>query len=444
MTKTINQYVCNSCGHIEAKWSGRCSSCGDWNSFNEVTTVKKSSIGKTRQVVVTPTKVKDIEASGIARISTGFKDFNQVLGGGIVPGSVILLSGDPGIGKSTLALQAAIHLAQELPVLYVSGEETAHQIKIRADRLGNIPISLDLLTETAVENITPIITGGEYKTIIIDSIQTMGMEEITSNPGSISQVTTSAHELRMAAKNSDVALILIGHVTKEGGIAGPKLLEHLVDVVLYLEGDKLGGFKVLRGVKNRFGSTNEVGIFEMTKTGLTTIENPSAALLAERKIGSGSAVFAAVEGTRPFLVEVQALTAASVFGYPKRTATGIDINRLNLLIAVLARNVGLNLNTQDIYVNIVGGLKINEPAADLAIILAITSAFKNQTIAKDLIVFGEVGLNGEIRTVSHILKRLNEAKKMGFKRAIGPSTKSYAGLRGVKTIKEAIKIAFES
>ncbi len=441
MPKSATQFVCQSCENVQVKWSGRCPECGAWNSLVEASVAPKSSRGS--NVAAKPVKLHSLKSGSSPRLGTGLADFDQILGGGVVPASVTLLSGDPGIGKSTLALQIAAHLAAVGNVLYVSGEETAEQIKLRADRLVQSPGELDLLTETDAENVADLIAAGGYSVAVIDSIQTLTAEGATGQAGAVSQITACANLIRQAAKSSGTAILIIGHVTKEGSIAGPKLLEHLVDVVLYFEGERFGGFKVLRCIKNRFGSTNEVALVEMTSTGLIGVPNPSAALLAERQAEPGSVVLATREGSRAFLVEVQALVAASSFGYPKRTAVGIDLNRLNLLIAVLGRLSGYQLNTQDVYVNIVGGLKISEPAADLAIIMAIASALKQRAVAKDMVIFGEVGLNGEIRSVGHIEKRLSEAKKMGFKRALSPSYKSQVGLIGVTTVAQAIKAALD-
>ncbi len=398
--------------------------------------------GATGQAAET-TKLSAIDAKRYPRVDTTIPDLNQVLGGGIVPGSVVLLSGDPGIGKSTLVLQTAAAVSGKEAVLYVSGEESAAQIKLRADRLG-LKADFDLITDSDVESIAAAIENGGYGLVIIDSIQTMATSQLTGAAGSVGQITQSAQQLQSAAKRSGAALFMIGHVTKEGSIAGPKVLEHLVDVVLYLEGERYGSLKALRGIKNRFGSTNEVGIFEMTETGLVDVDNPSASLLAERQEGAGSIVLATLEGSRPLLVEVQALVSTTVFGYPKRTAAGFDLNRLNLLVAVLTKRAGLNLSNQDIYVNIVGGLKVAEPAIDLAIILSIASAFTGNPPKANTIVFGEVGLNGEVRRVSQIEKRLSEAKKLGFTRSVGPASTKVAGLSSVKTIKDAMSAALES
>jgi DNA repair protein RadA/Sms len=442
MAKTATQFVCQNCGASSMRWSGKCDQCGEWNTLVESQVVVSGKSGRSTGVAAKPEKLGAVETKRLPRIDTGMADVNQVLGGGMVPGAVMLLSGDPGIGKSTLVLQLASQIAASQSVLYVSGEESASQIKLRADRLKVQAEQLELLTETDADVVAATIAAGNYGLVIIDSIQTMAVENLTGSPGTVGQITASAQALQRVAKQHHVAMIIIGHVTKEGNIAGPKILEHLVDVVLYLEGDRYGSFKALRGIKNRFGSTSEVGIFEMGESGLLPVSNPSEALLAERQEAPGSVVLATVEGTRPILVEVQALVSKSVFGYPKRTASGFDINRLNLLVAVLTKRAGLNLSDQDIYVNIIGGLKITEPAADLAIILAISSAYKNTPVAHNLISFGEVGLSGEIRSVSNVAGRLNEAKKLGFRYAVGPSKSPSIGeLSKVKTITQAIEAA---
>jgi DNA repair protein RadA/Sms len=368
-------------------------------------------------------------------------EVDDVFGGGIVAGSVNLIAGQPGIGKSTLLLQLAYAVAAKLPVLYVSGEESAHQIGLRAERLGTLRSDLQLATSTSADDIAATIAGGSYKLVIIDSIQTVSCGAIASAAGTVSQITNSTRLLTLAAKQSDTAIILVGHVTKEGAIAGPKVLEHVVDVVLQLEGDRYGGFKLLRAIKNRFGSTNEAGIFEMVEQGLQPVENPSAALLAERQVSDGSVVLATLEGTRPLLVEVQALVNRTSYGYPKRAASGFDLNRLNLLVAMLERRTKLKLAEQDIYINIVGGIQIHEPAADLAICLAIGSAAKGLQLKRNSVVFGEVGLSGEVRHVPHADKRLKEATKLGFDGAIGPQQKTgkkVVGLHGVMDVRSAL------
>jgi DNA repair protein RadA/Sms len=350
-----------------------------------------------------------------------------------------LVAGQPGIGKSTLLLQLAHDLAKKYKVLYVSGEESAHQIGLRAERLGAIGKNLQLATSTSADDVASTISGGGYELVIVDSIQTMSCSAIASAAGNVSQITNSTALLTMAAKQANTALLLVGHVTKEGSIAGPKVLEHVVDVVLQLEGDRYGGFKVLRAVKNRYGSTSEAGIFEMKDNGLQPVENPSAALLAERQASDGSIVLATMEGTRPLLVEVQALVNKTSYGYPKRAASGIDLNRINLLVAMLERRTKLNLADQDIYINIVGGIRLTEPAADLAICMAIATAAKGMQLKQNAVVFGEVGLSGEVRHVPYIEKRVAEAKKLGFDVVIGPVSqankagKYYNGVRDVRS-----------
>jgi DNA repair protein RadA/Sms len=400
---------------------GKCATCGEWNTLQEQ--VDTSVIlGKKKGGELNVQKISDVvKKDDMKRLSSGIKDVDIILGGGLVRGSVVLIAGQPGIGKSTLLLQIAAEAAAKSSVLYVSGEESSHQVGLRAERLGAVTAELQLATATSTDDIAATILAGDYDFVIVDSIQTISCEGVSSAAGSVAQITNSAQLLIAAAKRSGTALVLVGHVTKEGSIAGPKVLEHVVDVVLQLEGDRYGGFKVLRGIKNRFGSTNQAAIMEMTDKGLQTIDNPSAALLAERQVSDGSIVLATMEGNRPLLVEVQALVNPTSYGYPKRTASGIDINRVNLLIAMLERRTKLNLSDKDIYLNIVGGMKITEPAADLAVCMAIASASEGMMLKKDAVVFGEVGLSGEVRHVPNIDKRLTEAKKMGFKSAIGPS-----------------------
>jgi DNA repair protein RadA/Sms len=380
------------------------------------------------------------------RIMTGMADVDTVLGGGLVAGSVNLLAGEPGIGKSTLLLQVAYHTAKTKKVLYVSGEESARQIALRAERLGVSHKNLQLAVSNVANDVAATVASSDYDVVIVDSIQAVGVNEIASAAGSVSQITNSTQLLSAAAKASNTALILVGHVTKEGSIAGPKVLEHIVDVVLQLEGDRYGGFKILRGIKNRFGSTNEAGIFEMSDTGLKTVDNPSAALLEERQISDGSIVHATMEGSRPLLVEVQALVNTTSYGYPKRTASGIDLNRVNLLVAMLERRTKLKLADKDIYINIVGGIKLTEPAADLAVCMAIASAAKGMQLKKNAVVFGEVGLSGEVRHVPYLEKRIAEAKKLGFEAAIGPIVrrgKKPAILMSVKDVRSALNTFLE-
>lgn len=377
----------------------------------------------------------------VRRLPTGIADLDTVLGGGILPAGVMLLAGQPGIGKSTLLMQVAAHVAEQSSVLYVSGEESASQVKLRATRLGATSgDDLQFVASTSADDIAATIRSGQYKLVIIDSIQTLSLEEIASAPGTVSQITNSSNVIIRAAKASGAAVILVGHVTKEGSIAGPKVLEHLVDVVLQFEGDRYGGFKVVRAAKNRYGSTSEAAIFEMNDKGLRVVENPSAALLAERQNADGSVVLATLEGNRPILVEIQALVNSTNFGYPKRTASGFDLNRLNLLIAVLEKRTKLNLSDKDIYVNVVGGLKLADRAADLAVAMAIASAAAGRKLDDGLVVFGEVGLGGEIRSAQGADKRLNEAKKLGFTQAIAPATsgKKNSFVKGVKDLRQAL------
>ena len=377
----------------------------------------------------------------VRRLPTGIADLDAVLGGGILPAGVMLLAGQPGIGKSTLLMQVAAHVSEQHAVLYVSGEESASQVKLRATRLGATSgDDLQFVASTSADDIAATIRSGAYRLVIVDSIQTLSLEEISSAPGTVSQITNSSNVIIRATKASGAAVILVGHVTKEGSIAGPKVLEHLVDVVLQFEGDRYGGFKVVRAVKNRYGSTSEAAIFEMDDKGLRVVENPSAALLAERQNADGSVVLATLEGNRPILVEIQALVNSTNFGYPKRTASGFDLNRLNLLIAVLEKRTKLNLSDKDIYVNVVGGLKLADRAADLAVAMAIASAAAGRKLDDGLVVFGEVGLGGEIRSAQGTDKRLAEAKKLGFTQAIAPATsgKKNSFVKGVKDLRQAL------
>jgi DNA repair protein RadA/Sms len=439
MAKLTTKFVSQSCGASFMRWMGKCEQCGAWNSLIEEAAPVSSGAGKARpSAALKTTKLGEVAVAKLPRLSTGIGEVDQVLGGGIVPGSVMLLSGDPGIGKSTLVLQVAAQIATSAKVLYVSGEESAGQIKLRADRLGVNAAHLSLLTETNVDAIIATMEAGDYSLVIIDSIQTMAVEALTGSPGTVGQITASSQAIQTTAKRHGISTLIIGHVTKEGNIAGPKILEHLVDVVLYLEGERYGAFKALRGIKNRFGSTSEVGIFEMAEAGLVPVPNPSEALLAERQPGPGSMVLATLEGTRPLLVEVQALVSPTSFGYPKRTAVGFDLNRLNLLVAVLTKRAGLNLSSSDIYVNVVGGLRVSEPAADLAIILSIASAFKDTPIPARLASFGEIGLSGEIRSVSQVSRRVAEATRLGYSQLLGPAYGSVAGMTGVRTVAEAV------
>ncbi len=439
--KDTISYVCNSCGASSPTWSGKCYACGEWNTLEQQLTVSAVASAQTKGRALSTQTISKSLAKDMPRLKTGMDEVDTVLGGGIVAGSVNLIAGQPGIGKSTLLLQLAHTLAQRYKVLYVSGEESAHQIGLRAERLGADTNKLQLATSTAADDIATTIASGDYELVIVDSIQTISCSNISSAAGTVSQITNSTHLLTAAAKTTNTALIIVGHVTKEGSIAGPKILEHLVDVVLQLEGDRYGGFKLLRAVKNRYGSTNEAGIFEMLDSGLQPVDNPSAALLAERQVSDGSIVLATMEGTRPLLVEVQALVNRTSYGYPKRAASGIDLNRVNLLIAMLEKRTKLNLAEQDIYINIVGGIKLTEPAADLAICMAIASASKGMQLKQNAVVFGEVGLSGEVRHVPHIDKRIAEARKLGFEACIGPmqkTAKKAAGYHGMKDVRSAL------
>jgi len=426
MVKSRTQFICQKCGASYTKWTGKCENCGEWNSLVEQapTSAGASAVARSqnRGKVLTAQTMRSIENdTKFNRISSGIKDFDDVLGGGILPGGVMLLAGQPGIGKSTLLLQIAAYVAKTEAVLYVSGEESAHQVKLRAIRLGaDTNDNLEFVSSTSADDIAATIKTGTHKLVIIDSIQTLSLEEISSAPGTVSQITNSSNVVIRASKAAGAAVMLVGHVTKEGSIAGPKVLEHLVDVVLQFEGDRYGGFKMVRAVKNRYGSTAEVAIFEMSEEGLQVVENPSASLLAERQDGDGSVVLATMEGTRPLLVEIQALVNTTSFGYPKRTASGFDLNRLNLLVAVLERRTKLKLSDKDIYINVVGGLKLVDPAADLAICMAIASAAAERQLSQDTVVFGEVGLGGEVRSASHAARRIAEAEKLGFKLALAP------------------------
>ena len=444
--KPISRFVCSNCGAVSSSWAGRCAQCAEWNTITEEATILVTGSNLSAGHKLSPASVDSVIAHDAPRLRSGISEVDDVFGGGIVAGSVNLIAGQPGIGKSTLLLQLAYAVAQKVPVLYVSGEESAHQVGLRAERLGTLLPALQIATSTSADDTAASIAGGEFKLVIVDSIQTMTAAAVSSAAGTVSQITNSTQLLTMAAKQSDTAIILVGHVTKEGSIAGPKVLEHVVDVVLQLEGDRYGGFKILRAIKNRFGTTNETGIFEMVEAGLQPVENPSAALLAERQITDGSVVLATIEGTRPLLVEVQALVNTTSYGYPKRAGSGVDLNRLNLLIAMLERRTKLKLADQDIYVNIVGGMRINEPAADLAICMAIASAAKGMQLKKNAAVFGEIGLSGEVRHVPQIEKRVAEAKKLGFETAIGPkqlSGEKIQFLHGVATIREALNTFLE-
>ena len=431
-------FFCQNCGHEETKWLGQCPMCKEWNTFvEENISVSKSStvkLAKEAEVVA----LKNIETDSEERIHTQIQELDRVLGGGIVPGSLVLVGGDPGIGKSTLLLQVCQKLCEsKKQVLYISGEESLKQIKLRANRMGEFKEDLYLLCETNLEVIRNIIETRKPDIVVIDSIQTMYSEDVSSAPGSISQVRESTNVFMQLAKGLGISIFIVGHVTKEGTVAGPRVLEHMVDTVLYFEGDRHASYRILRGVKNRFGSTNEIGVFEMRQNGLVEVENPSEYMLnGKPEHASGSVVACSIEGTRPILIEIQALVCSSNFGMPRRTAAGTDYNRVNLLMAVLEKRLGLHLSNYDAYVNIAGGVKMNEPAIDLGIVMAIVSSYKNHPIEEKTIVFGEVGLSGEVRAVSMPEQRVAEAKKLGFETCILPevSKDMVKGIEGIKII----------
>lgn len=431
MAKTRSKFICSNCGKQTSSFVGRCPNCGEFGSMQEVIEeVKKAgAVKQDRQPVGTirtkPQRLRETDMTEEERLFVPVAEFNRVMGGGIVPGSITLIGGDPGIGKSTLLLQVSATLANETGrVLYVSGEESARQIKMRADRLGLDADELFLLTETNLNTIMSHIQDVNPMILIIDSIQTVYAEELDSSPGLVSQVRECASRLQALAKSSGISVFLVGHVTKEGSIAGPKVLEHIVDTVLYLEGDPFQAFRLLRSVKNRFGATSEVGVFEMQGAGMVEVPNPSEIFLAERVINApGSAIAVTMEGTRPLVVEVQALTSPTNFGNARRTPNGVDLNRLLLISAVMTKRIGLKLHEQDIFVNVVGGLRVDEPASDLAMALALASSYVDKPLPADIIMVGEIGLSGEIRAVSQLALRLNEASKIGFKRAIIPRSR---------------------
>jgi DNA repair protein RadA/Sms len=426
MAKTRVQFVCQTCGAAYPRWLGQCKSCGEWNTMVEtvVQPRKDATASRAWMPVSQPQSLPDIRADQFQRLPVANSELARVLGGGLVPGSVVLISGDPGIGKSTLLLQASAQLAEgPKPVLYISGEESVHQIKMRADRLGLQQAGLYVVSEVSLDQIIGHIEQLGPRLVVVDSIQAISSDELESSAGTVSQVKACATTLLRLAKANGIPMLLVGHVTKAGSIAGPRVLEHIVDAVLYLEGDRFHTYRLLRGVKNRFGSTHEVGVFEMTEEGMVEVANPSEAFLAERLPNTaGSAIAVTMEGTRPLLVEIQALASTTSFGQPRRTANGVDFNRLLLLVAVLSKRVGLRLFDQDVFVNVVGGLRISEPAADLALALAIASSFQNRSLPADMAAVGEVGLSGEIRAVGHLSRRLHEAAKLGFSRCIVPAT----------------------
>lgn len=453
--KPATVFFCNSCGYESSKWMGQCPGCHSWNTFVEET-VKRSS-GKSGGGTSLahdrsdnkPVRLSNIELSEDDKINTHIEELDRVLGGGIVQGSLVLVGGDPGIGKSTLLLQVCGRLAEDnVPVLYISGEESLKQIKMRAERISRESLqSLSLFCETDLGIIEDTIRKEKPQVVIIDSIQTMFSGDISSAPGSVSQVREATSVLLQLAKSLSIAIFIVGHVTKEGTVAGPRVLEHMVDTVLYFEGDRHASYRILRGVKNRFGSTNEIGVFEMRTEGLVEVKNPSEYMLSGRPVdASGSVVVCALEGTRPLLIELQALVCHTNFGIPRRQATGADLNRVNLLMAVLEKRVGLKLGECDAYVNVAGGIRLNEPAVDLGIVMAIVSSYKNIVIPQDMVAFGEVGLSGEVRSVSLAELRIQEAYKLGFRTCIVPKSvmgqirniNSDMKLLGVGTVREAL------
>jgi len=450
MSKRRTRFVCQNCGSVQPKWAGRCPDCGEWNTLVETVVDARSALGSSRSSTPSanaPRRLSEVQTDEFERLDVPLSEFARVLGGGIVPGSVVLVGGDPGIGKSTLLLQVSALLAQRGgKVLYVSGEESAQQIKMRARRLNLVPDELYLLTETNLHAVIEHIAQLQPSVVIVDSIQTMYLEELTSAAGSVSQVRECAALLTRTAKASGVPMFLVGHVTKAGAIAGPRVLEHIVDTVLYLEGDRFHTYRLLRSVKNRFGATSEVGVFEMKSEGLVEVANPSAAFLEERlATAAGSSIAVTMEGTRPILVEIQALSSITSFNLPRRTANGVDFNRLLLLVAVLSKRVGLRLSDQDVFVNVVGGLRVGEPAADLAVAAAIASSFRNKPVSADVVLVGEVGLSGELRSVSQVEARLNESAKLGFKRCVLPRSVQHAignatplEVLGARSVAEAI------
>lgn len=444
------QFVCGECGADYLKWQGKCDACGAWNSLKEISiNIKKGKSSSRKGGETQAIRLDEIQdGTDGQRLVTGINEFDRVLGGGIVAGSLILLAGDPGIGKSTLILQLSLKMTEKMKILYVSGEESASQIKMRASRMGEGVNNLYIICDNNLENILAVIDKESPDFVIIDSIQTVTSDDIEGGVGSISQVKYAAEEFMKLSKIKNVPILLIGHVTKEGVVAGPRTLEHLVDVVLYLEGERYGSFRILRGIKNRFGRTSEVGVFEMAKEGLVEVDNPSAIFLQNKIDAPGSVVATAIEGTRPILVEVQALAAITKFGYPKRTSNGFDLNRLQLLLAVLAKRAMINTATYDVFINIVGGLRLVDPALDLPVALAVASAVRNKPIRADLVACGEVGLSGEVRLVKDVEKRIEEAERMGYKSFITSLQNVKIKERkikviSVKTLKEAIEIAVE-
>ena len=451
MAKSKTIFVCNECGYESAKWLGKCPACNSWNTFFEQKVIESKGTGKALspedKEKRKPQKLNTYKSEEEIRVSTGYNELDRVLGGGLVKGSLVLLGGEPGIGKSTLILQLCNRVKGDGVVLYVSGEESAEQIKMRADRLGIQNENIMFLGETNIEVVDDAIMELNPKLVIIDSVQTMYSDELTAAVGSVSQVREITSQIMRICKARKITTILIGHVTKDGNIAGPRVLEHMVDTVLYIEGERYFSYRILRSIKNRFGSTNEIGMFEMQDKGMCEIANPSDVLISEREGNpSGSCIISTIEGTRPVLIELQALTTQSVYGIPKRTADGLDYNRLALLIAVLEKKAGLQLGGQDVYVNVVGGMRISEPSIDLGVIAVAASVFKNVPIPKEMVIMGEVGLTGEVRRINMIEKRLKEAEKLGFKTCVIPESnkkllkeKFKLDIIGVRNINEALR-----
>ena len=453
MAKVKTKYICQQCGYESAKWWGICPECNSGGSMVEEAYTQKETARAKKQSshLQKSVDLKSVEGTEADRFTTHISEFDRVLGGGIVRGSLVLIGGDPGIGKSTLLLQLAHHISKEKKVLYISGEESAQQIKLRASRLFSDDMNMLILAETNLDTIEGEILAVMPDVVVIDSVQTVSSPELTSLPGSVSQVREATGRLMNIAKANNISCFLVGHVTKEGAIAGPRVLEHLVDTVLYFEGERFNTYRMIRAVKNRFGSTNELGVFEMTDKGLIEVSNPSKILLSEHSVGApGTAIVCTMEGTRPMLVEIQALVAPTTFAVPRRTATGIDFNRLNMLLAVLERRAGLRIQSQDVYVNLTGGIKIYEPSLDLGIACAVASSFSNREIKNNVAFFGEIGLTGEIRSVSFGEKRINEALKLGFEEVIVPYStakdlKNINSIKitGVKDVKMALTEAFK-
>jgi DNA repair protein RadA/Sms len=453
MAKVKTKYICQQCGYESAKWWGICPECNSGGSMVEEAYTQKETARAKKQSshLQKSVDLKSVEGTEADRFTTHISEFDRVLGGGIVRGSLVLIGGDPGIGKSTLLLQLAHHISKEKKVLYISGEESAQQIKLRASRLFSGDMNMLILAETNLDTIEGEILAVMPDVVVIDSVQTVSSPELTSLPGSVSQVREATGRLMNIAKVNNISCFLVGHVTKEGAIAGPRVLEHLVDTVLYFEGERFNTYRMIRAVKNRFGSTNELGVFEMTDKGLIEVSNPSKILLSEHSVGApGTAIVCTMEGTRPMLVEIQALVAPTTFAVPRRTATGIDFNRLNMLLAVLERRAGLRIQSQDVYVNLTGGIKIYEPSLDLGIACAVASSFSNREIKNNVAFFGEIGLTGEIRSVSFGEKRINEALKLGFEEVIVPYStakdlKNINSIKitGVKDVKMALAEAFK-